>query len=1103
MFLANSVLAETLNKIVLNEENILLLDVAINNETIASSVDAYKEGENIVIAIEPLFDGLKLRYQIIGNQLKVWKEEQSFTFDFTEQLVQGDLASQNHPNIWAFDGIYQFISIDVLGKVFGLPFTVDIPQQKLIIASDKGATFDRVESPYLFPVQKLALQSERRQMNRFYNSNNNDEETTKSAITITDEYRLMTPPHGRVYANADLDQQRYNGSVQLVSDLLYHSANLTLSKSDDNDIASSLNFSRYKKSPDERILSLFDAYHFGDVSGVANNLTTESNSGLGIVFDRYPDGFRNNNLETTIEEIAPPGWDAELFHNGAFIAKVVVPGDGRLIFQNVRLYYGLNDFEIRLYGPFGEEEIIAERINVRQNPLSEGQVAYSLNALDKNNQVFNNSSNDPFQITNVGGSLSYGINDQWQIGLSFASIDNDKQFYSIKNNLSFNNFLFENDLSLNQDGSYAQLTTVTGSMFNKDNYSLIFESADNFESDVISAKNDSYYKLGANYSFPTDLVLARIGGSYQKNNEFELFEINNIFSKQFGVVNFTHGLTYNKVQWISEELGQVTGTNESLFGSLGVNTRFSGFLLSAFINYDPKADDPFLKDSSVSLRKNFKDPFNNRHNLQAQYYPLIENGVNWRLQHNVTWDSQAYQMTLSSSYDSSDDWNVQFGIHFFLGYDYYNNRVIIDKEFSGGTATLDVHSYLDRHVNGVPDVLDYNLENVSFAGHSRWENYKSNSDGKTILPGVYANSEFAFAAKWQEGSATVNQDYVVYTHPGAYINVNMPFYLITDLTGFVLRKQGTEEIPLRNVQLVLLNTDSEVVASGETDQDGYYEFLQLSPDKYRLQVKTEYLRDKGMTGEITGYDVITSGRGGFIELPSIYLGRLQSEGALEAEDHVQVILDDSNTDALVWDKDPQVTQNYFTLPRKGKGELVARYSLGQELPVEEQVQEAQVDEKQQVIPLAMLESQTEQSKPLNFNNTTVIKRVEGSNSILPKLSIRKLSSPQNQSLTNSSGDSDLARAKAAILPSGDLSQGWVLQMMSMVGIVDANEAKRNYSQIGQLYIGQKLNTQGVVLNCVISQIFNSREEALAALKIAGLNGWVTKSTTYNAIKKID
>lgn len=1094
---------EPVVKVTLDEVDFLLLDVVIERQTIAVSVDAYRHNDRIVIAIESLFDSLKLRYQLTEKQLKIWKDDKIHIFDLIEPPPTDKSIIDDASPVWATDGYYQFVDLILLENLFDIDVEVDFSRQVITLKSDTNELKEINNPVYLFPVQKLALQSERRQLSRSYNTSASYEQVNH-AITIADQYSFITPPSGRVNVAANLADKSFNGSLQLVSDFLYHSANLTLSQSDNSDLAASLSLSRYKSSPDDRILGMFDSYRLGDVSGVANNLTTGSNSGIGIVFQRSPDNFRRNNLQATLDELAPPGWDAELFRNGVFLDRRIVPNDGRLIYEDVEVFYGLNDFEIRLYGPFGEEDFITNRINVKQNALGKGQMAYSINALDKNHRLFNDDNESPYQITNFGGSFSIGITDRWQTGFSFASIDSEQQFISIKNALSFNDLLFENDLSINQDGSYAQKSSFTGSLFDKDNYTLVFESAKDFVSDTISAQNDDYTSLTASYSLPTYYGLARFGAGAQKTDNSELHFLSNQLSTRAGIFNLTNNLRYSKFKILTPDSMPIN--RDSILGNLSVSASIPRFSVSATLNYDPEKSDPILKSSSIKARKTLTDPMDNNHYIQAQYFPLSDASRRWAISHSIGWLSEDYLFTYSSSYDSNDNWAVNLGLRFYLGYDHRNNRFIMDKEFSGGSATLDVHTYLDRQVNGVPDVLDYNLPDVTFTGNRRWSEFRSNKEGRTILPGVYANSEFAFSGKWQEGSATYNQDYVVYTHPGAYVDVNMPFYLITDLTGFVVRQQSGQEIGLRTVQVQLLDAENKVQQTTETDQDGYYEFLNLRPNIYTVRVAKDYLLDKGFTGSIVGINVTTSGKGGYVELPTLVLQRVSADGENDEEGFTRYILNEESVDALVWDKDKTIDRNYFTLPKKSKTELEAKYSLTQANP---QKQAKLTEDTRPEIRPSTVNEMPDTASP-NLQQTLKSERGLTPHSVLQKIVDAKARLPTikltRPNITKPATEVDRVKGGniSPMISEESLAvpqPSWVIQFSANINPINKILEVDKYSKIGFLYEAKKVSSDDVTYHCVISQRFDTKQSAIDSLKISGLSGWVTNASSFsNAIK---
>jgi hypothetical protein len=965
---SKSLLAESLYKVQLDEDQIILLDVKLNNATITRSIDVYQLNNKLMLAVEPLFDALKIRYAITDNNLSIWKGEQEIRYELNENM-----GGESHL-LWASDDFYFFTELALVKKLFPAKIEFIYNQLELKITTAKDNL--------LFPIQILTQQATQRSLNRFA-AGRYEFDPNVIPITIADEYRLFTVPHGRVLiaAETDKDKTGINGSVQLVSDFLYHSANLTISDNNNSDFAARLVLSRYKTAPNKPILGLYDQYQLGDVSSITNGISTQTNGGIGFQFKKLNGAdLRQTNQAINLQEIAPPGWEAELFRNNIFLAATTVPNDGLLNFDDVELEYGANNYEIKLYGPYGETQIRKKTLDLTQNALTKGQFTHGVYALDSNHRLINDQSDEDYKFTDYGATIDYGITDNWQIGFGFAGIKNDQQFYNLTNALSLPGILLENDLSVDQDGNYAQITSVKGSLFERDTYSLVFRSSDDFVSDRTQTAGKSTTFTGA-YSKPTDFANINFSASYSENDFTKRSSLSNRISKSVGKLLVRHDLSYTSITSNQLESNAISGVL-GLSGSLPY-----GFRISANINYQPEEEELISKSSSLILQKSLRDPWDGFHSFNINYLPLVENTSSWRLGHRAAWQADEFQLNVSTTFDEQNKWSFQLGIQLFLGYDYRNNKLLLNQNIQSNTATLDVHTYLDRQLNGVHDPLDYNLTDVEFYGNPEWASMGSGENGRTILPGVTAVTPFSFGAKWKQGSNTINNDYVVYTHPGAYIDVNMPFVLSTDLVGFVLRTRNGQEVGIQNISIALSDQYGEVLQTIETDLDGYYEFNGVSPGNYIIRVTESNLQDQGYTSETVGFSLLTGGQGGYSELPAIQLRRIDAPTDREEQAIKIHNLTSKNSEPVIWDEDPEKRQNYFTLPTKDK--VMAKHSLTQEKSFQE-TEKAEQDTNELPTP------EEKRSNELSTDNIQTIipakkisfKKARRNNLGLPTISIK-------------------------------------------------------------------------------------------------------------------
>lgn len=143
-------------------------------------------------------------------------------------------------------------------------------------------------------------------------------------------------------------------------------------------LPANLRLRAYRSDPDGGLLGPLKATHFGvgDVLGRDSRLTGASGSGRGAVVTNRPLFNPSTFDRTRFEGDLPAGWDAELYRNGELLAFAKADSDQRYHFEDVQLLYGENRISILLYGRQGQVRAREEMINVGQDNVPPGKTWY-------------------------------------------------------------------------------------------------------------------------------------------------------------------------------------------------------------------------------------------------------------------------------------------------------------------------------------------------------------------------------------------------------------------------------------------------------------------------------------------------------------------------------------------------------------------------------------------------------------------------------------------------------------------------------------------------------------------------------------------------------
>ncbi len=313
-----------------------------------------------------------------------------------------------------------------LGDWLGVSITANLSSSVLTIHSPQPLPFElaaqrRARAAAIRPDRNFSLADlpHARQPYRLWQTPSVDVVASTTVIRDVRAQRTTTQARYELYASGEL---------------LGASVDARLA-SDDSALPASLRVRAYRSDPDGRLLGPLRATRVavGDVSSLSSPIGVQPVAGRGaIVTNRtldLPDSFDR----TTFRGELPAGWDAELYRNGQLIAFASPDSSGRYEFVDVRLMYGLNRFEIVLYGPQGQIRREVHVVPVGIDAIPPGRAFYWASVLDEGRDLIGLRANPGALRRGLRGTfgLEYGLDRRTSLGGWASSMMIDGQRYSM------------------------------------------------------------------------------------------------------------------------------------------------------------------------------------------------------------------------------------------------------------------------------------------------------------------------------------------------------------------------------------------------------------------------------------------------------------------------------------------------------------------------------------------------------------------------------------------------------------------------------------------------------------------------------------------------
>ena len=827
----------------LDDAHLVILELRLGNRVLSPGMIAFQHDQTVLLPLGALTDLLEFAIDVspLSGRATGWfiRESRRFELDLRSASVVSEGRQGACPATRAAsdpDDIY--VDAALLAEWFPVDIDVDVNQ---LLA--------RLEARELLPLQSRLKR----------------EEIRERQLTA-DAYQTRLPLHKTSYKDftwplidANLE---YRGrhpsmsprfSLQSTGDLAGVTTKTYVSHSDGARVIETARLTAGRSDSDGELLGPLYATQFdmGDLYAPSLPLVLNGHLGRGGLLTnrplRRPDRFDTTNLAGD----GTPGWEVEIYRNNVLLDFGEVDESGRWLFEDVPMIFGRNVFRIMIYGPQGQVREQVRTMNVGTGMIPRGRLEYRVFGLQNDRSLIlehEDLSDDPdFGLWTRHAEAGFGVSKSLSLTGAFTSLPvegEERSYLSLTADAALGGFHVQANGANDRAGGRAVGLAARGEIFGR---SVLAERRgySDFVSDANPAtqQRTSETRLrmggatllsGRNVSY--DVLLQSVGytgRSITRQDQAQLRAATILDGLQL-----TSRLDYRNNISAAGSYGQIFLDQlvRGVWGPLLMRGSMHGRLK------------PGLAMESVGGSLSWRPSTRVQLGAHATYrfgdaLPLSSGG-------SISMLMNTFNLSLSA--DASDGQKPYFSVALSTSVtkipESMRMHVQRQRMSTGYGATARV--FLDRNANGQWDSQDDPLPEVRIVGAGAWNEAVTGHDGVAYLAGLPAHRERELSLD----VGTLQDPFLLPSvetvrtigHPGGHVVLEFPVTYSGDVEGTVYVRTPGGDLPLRNIQLELVDLGQSIIRRTVSEFDGYYLFQEVPPGWYEVRVVPESLERKGL-----------------------------------------------------------------------------------------------------------------------------------------------------------------------------------------------------------------------------------------------------------------
>jgi hypothetical protein len=615
-----------------------------------------------------------------------------------------------------------------------------------------------------------------------------------------------------------------------------------------------LTISRYAERANQGEFLGATAYSVGDVRLTGDGVAVQNGSGRGIYIERAIRRQQPAASQLEIVGDGTPGWEAHLYRFGVPIAFSTVDEDGRYQFDVEDIRVNNNEFEVHLFGFYGERIIKLHSLWAGRSELDPGEFNWHVSLGDQTRSFLDGETDYADRATNAAmlsiGSL-VGLTKSTRVGLNWSRIDSSLQARNPRSEQEYTALTLEQDIGpgflelkqFEQSSAGSALQAKYSGAYRGMSYrleSLRFNG-------LIGAINRNEHDLDSllRVSLSKSQILRLDSVSLQlEEKKFSERPSQRKYtlstSKRLGRTGLSHRLYFR-------DLGYAAA--DSWEGQLRLNTGWSRASGSLSVDYAQQSDQMSWRYAEARLRLGY----GRRGTLETTVRKQLSDAHDWRTDVSYAYSGEGWSARSGLSYSDLSGWQTNASVRFSIDYDTHNRVVRRLSRSTSNSGQANLAFYRDQNGNGHRDEgEDY----VPYRENQSVLYERDPREAKLInTMTVPSNNDYRIRTNrftFTDADYMIRFDELaIYTHAGSDNMHEIPLVFAGEITGYI---SGLVHLLAEYPTVELLDVNGELLQETKTLIDGFYMFEKIAPGEYI--VRTSLTTELGLDQEFAVHVLI-------------------------------------------------------------------------------------------------------------------------------------------------------------------------------------------------------------------------------------------------------